>query len=300
VAGGGDVDHDTTSATRLRVSRSTLRGSDSLTVTVEVSAAFRRRFLSARPPYVPLLVALASLQMSGQQPPNESPPSRDQTFWIASATALGAGLLLDRPVRTLMSRQHGRALDDVANAVDPLGTARTLVPALVISYGLARVAGRDSLAARVLGVALGYAASDALAGLVRSAVGRARLSLDGNPWRLRPFSFAGTYSSFPSGHVVHIASLATGIAERTDSRWVTTVAAAAVALVGAQRVHRDQHWTSDVMGGAVLGVATATASFRWMQRRDRSRRSPMSASGDEDTRHASPAQLALHRVAANE
>jgi membrane-associated phospholipid phosphatase len=50
--------------------------------------------------------------------------------------------------------------------------------------------------------------------------------------------------------------------------WVTALASVAVAYVGAQRVYRDQHWSSDVVASAMLGVDVARRVVTVLHPRD--------------------------------
>jgi membrane-associated phospholipid phosphatase len=217
------------------------------------------------------LLALVALPLSAQLPEPRVTKSGDGTLWtVAGAAVLGA-LVLDRPIRSIAVANQSRALDHLANALNPLGTAGTLIPAIVVSYGLARLAHADRWSDAIVRVGLCYAAADVISAVLKPAVGRARPFVRGDPWRFRPFAPQDNYDSFPSAHVVHITSIGTAIAEQADRPWVTIVAGTAVTLVAAQRVYRDQHWTSDVVAGGVLSVATATATLRWLRRRSERR-----------------------------
>jgi membrane-associated phospholipid phosphatase len=77
----------------------------------------------------------------------------------------------------------------------------------------------------------------------------------------------GTYQSFPSAHVVHISSLATAVALEANRPWVTALAGTAITYVGAQRVYRDQHWSSDVVVSAMMGVEVARATMTFLHDR---------------------------------
>ena|SRR3989338_932622 len=62
-------------------------------------------------------------------------------------------------------------------------------------------------------------------------------------------------SSFPSGHVIFVFALATGVYfyNKSAGRWFLGMAV----LVGVARVFVGVHWPYDIIVGAVLGVATA-------------------------------------------
>ncbi|MGW1059568.1 phosphatase PAP2 family protein [Micromonospora rubida] len=103
--------------------------------------------------------------------------------------------------------------------------------------------------------------------LLKLLVGRDR------PGLLDPVARAAGYS-FPSGHALN-ATLAVGVLlliflpyarGRPAARWALWTAAVVVAgLTGVSRVALGVHWTSDVVGGWLLGAATVsatTAAFR--------------------------------------
>lgn len=168
-------------------------------------------------------------------------------------------------MRSVARANHSRTLDRLASGADLLGTAGHIVPAIAATYVGARLFGRRSFADATLRVGLGYAAADAIESLLKPTVGRIRPDVGREPLTFRPFSAGGDFQSFPSAHVVHIASLASAIAMEADRPWVTALADLAVTYVGAQRVYRDQHWTSDVVASGMLGVAVATSTLRLLR-----------------------------------
>jgi membrane-associated phospholipid phosphatase len=177
--------------------------------------------------------------------------------WVASSALLAASLAFDERLRAIALANHTSGLDRIAGAADILGTAGHIVPALAATYLGSRLSGHRSFADATLRVGLSYAAADALESLLKPAVGRARPVLGREPLTFRPFNTGGDYESFPSAHVVHITSLATAIAIEAHRPWVTALAGAAVTFVGAQRVYRDQHWSSDVVLSGMLAVQVA-------------------------------------------
>lgn len=68
-------------------------------------------------------------------------------------------------------------------------------------------------------------------------------------------------SSFPSGHAASAAAFATAVA--MESPTAGAVIAPVAAAVAYSRIHTGVHWTSDVVGGAVLGAGLAVATRRW-------------------------------------
>lgn len=184
---------------------------------------------------------------------------------------LATSFIFDERLRSLALAHHTPALDHVAAGADIIATASHIVPGLVATYVVSRVLGRRSFAAATLRVGMSYAAADAAEALLKPAVGRMRPYAGHEPLTFRPFSLNGDFHSFPSAHVVHIASLASAIAIETDRPWATVLAGIAMTYVGVQRVYRDQHWSSDVVASGMLGVGVARATMPWLRRRDTSR-----------------------------
>jgi undecaprenyl-diphosphatase len=77
---------------------------------------------------------------------------------------------------------------------------------------------------------------------------------------------------FPSGHVTAAATyfslvaylLSQRLKERAILLW--TAAGVTVALVGVARIVLRAHWPADCLGGAVLGLAVASAAYWWHER----------------------------------
>jgi len=192
---------------------------------------------------------------------------RDQVVWAASSALAAASFVFDEQLRSIALANRSRELDRIAVAADILGTAGHIVPALVGTYVGSRLLGRRAFAAATLRVGLSYAAADALESVLKPVVGEARPFAGHDPLTFRPFSMNGTYQSFPSAHVVHISSLATAVALEANRPWVTALAGTAITYVGAQRVYRDQHWSSDVVVSAMMGVEVARATMTFLHDR---------------------------------
>ena len=180
-----------------------------------------------------------------------------RTFWVGAGVTLAASLALDEPVQRFVASHRSHAAQQVANALDPFGEARYLVPSLVAATVVPYVAGNHSLARSALRTGLGYAAADIAGGIVRVAVARHRPDSTNDAWRFRPLHPQGEWGSTPSAHVTHAFAIAAGIAEESGHPWASRVAYGLATLVAAERVYQQRHWTSDTVVGATLAVSVA-------------------------------------------
>jgi membrane-associated phospholipid phosphatase len=167
----------------------------------------------------------------------------DPVFWVITSTGLGwvqaAVILLFPLVVDLRHRLQAeprlwRAI--VACWIDERYALRPLIGTLAIS-------------------GLFFAQ-----GIKRLIAGRERPSLLAEALPQETISF----NSFPSGHTTTSFALATMLVLLTwksDRAWIGRYAMVWAALVGLSRVYRGVHWPTDVLAGALIGVAAACAIY---------------------------------------
>ena len=181
------------------------------------------------------------------------------TYAAFAVLALGVGA-----ARASFARLDERLLEwtvrwDVPGAAERLATLGSTRVALVVALfiGATTVRCRTFAASWVMAVAGTFGVDAA----VKAVVNRPRP--EGSV-------LSGLAESFPSGHVAQAAFLAMAVplASRivTKRRWPGAVAgavlAAAAVVTAVTRVHGGTHWPTDVLGGALLGVA-AGMTLRW-------------------------------------
>ncbi len=92
------------------------------------------------------------------------------------------------------------------------------------------------------------------ANVMKLIVGRARPGENLSNWYTSPFSAGNDFHSFPSGHTATSFALAyvlSSVYPRFTPFWYT-----GAFMVGVGRVVGESHFPSDVMGGALLGIAS--------------------------------------------
>ena len=176
--------------------------------------------------------------------------------------ALGWTRGLDLAFTQALQPFASHPLDVIANAHTYIGLVYVTVGAAFAASIVLWARGRRGLAVAALGI---------LATGAIELVFKLGLQHPGPPEQfVRAFEYLGpgyqTPSSFPSGHASRITFLAAFAALTTSAaiRWLATFAVIATMLL---RVYIGDHWISDVLGGAALGLFVAAGSLvavRWL------------------------------------
>ena len=191
----------------------------------------------------------------------------DARFWIGAGVLFGAACAFDARLSNAASENTRTSLNRFANTLQPLGRAGVDEPVLAAALVGTWAVGGWRPAKAVLRIAAGWAAADLLMSGMKPLVGRHRPdSVGGDPWRFRTFARADVWHSMPSGHTTHVFALAAGVADEVRVPAVRVAGYAAAALVGWQRIAFRGHWPSDVVAGAVLGIAASRTTNRLLRR----------------------------------
>jgi membrane-associated phospholipid phosphatase len=209
-----------------------------------------------------------------------SPPSQRCRRLVARALpVIGVGLLVvataialdDRVAAGAASWKHA-LLDRVVGTLNPVGSGLTL---LVVCAGVA-VVGRFQRRSVMHEAAWLGAVAFTVAGLVE-------FGLKHLVARPRPDAVLDI-DSFPSGHATSVFAVATVFAAFYPRlRWPLYALAAAVA---AGRVYLMRHYVSDVLAGAIIGIAVASLLLRRRAELARWTCLPRSSGGIQDTNAA--------------
>jgi membrane-associated phospholipid phosphatase len=195
-----------------------------------------------------------------------APAQRRAEPFIAGAVVVGAALL-DGPVDRAIPAGGGTRLDWVTRGLNYGGRPAYALVLLGGAYAGGRLAGEPELSSSAAHVVGALLATGAVNGTLKFVVGRERPSATDDPLHFRPFNANNRWQSFPSGHAVVAFSLATSVSEEAGRPWVTALTFGGATLVGWSRIYDDKHWTSDVAGGALVGVLVSRAALRALHRR---------------------------------
>jgi len=191
-----------------------------------------------------------------------SPVKWQKKQWLGFAAFAGTSVLLysqDENIRDFFDRNKSQVGDEASKyGIEPWGSGIYLVPLIggMYVYGLGWHHPEAETAALLAGKAVIIAGG--FTALFKGLTGRHRPSQDvpanHTLWE-GPFTgFA--YVSFPSGHTALAFSAATVLsAYYHEKTWVAVTTFSLASLVGISRIYDDEHWATDVFGGAVLGFA---------------------------------------------
>ena len=207
----------------------------------------------------------------------ETPLGR-RVLWAGSIVLIEAVAIvwLDRPLADYVHKHAGAVLF-FFDAMQRLGLGYPYLVLSAIAFAALRWGGGlqtlrrwdDSMRALAhipLFLFMAVAVSGIVADILKIVVGRARPKLlfaDGT-YDFTWFGWHADHWSFPSGHAVTAAALMTALwCLWPRPFWVYIVAAA---LVGVARIVTGQHYLSDVVAGAVIGVLVTRALAPWLLR----------------------------------
>jgi membrane-associated phospholipid phosphatase len=207
-----------------------------------------------------LLVPLVLTTTLGAQAARPKP--HDVRWWEGVVVFGGIALAVafDEPVERDLQQDHSPFGDRLASAARRIGEPPVYVsvPGAMIAVGL--IAERSALRRGGERVAVSLALAGVLAASSKVVVGRWR-PYQTDETVFRPFSGS---DAFPSGHATMAFALATSLADEIKRPWATAVLMTAATVTGWSRLNDNQHWLSDVVGGAVLGITSAQfAERRW-------------------------------------
>jgi len=210
-----------------------------------------------------------------------APPPRGRNLWVLATTGTAFTALavfahrwpvlpFDVVITHAVQGVHASWFHSLLQPFNRLG----FPPVVDIVYGSVAViiflAGRRWAAASCAFSGIGTAA---LNFITKAIVARPR-----PPLELVHVERQITNSTFPAGHVLNFAPFAGFLAYlalvRLAPSWrrtaLITMLAVAIALMGVARIDSGEHWTSDVLGGYLLGSLWLAATiwfYRWGERR---------------------------------
>ncbi|GEM_PF-2333546 len=225
----------------------------------------------------PAAAALAPGPTASDSSDGAGRPSLFRTSDLAYAGVVFGGVLLIEPLEGFERSVRAHTPSD------PTGFDRTFVDAgdvagspyldlglALAAWGGGKVAGSPGIEKAGLDAVETLVAADAVVLGGKILLGRRRPYATSDPDQFSPLAFHEVNQSYPSGHAVRAFALAAvAVADFPDQRWVPWVAWPAAAATAASRVVGRDHWVTDVVGGAALGILSTRVILRLDARRGR-------------------------------
>jgi membrane-associated phospholipid phosphatase len=188
---------------------------------------------------------------------------------LGAAGVVAGGFLLDHAVDQAVLRNDHASWRSAARDVAQLGGVGglALIGAGYLGSGWL---GQDKARAMWTDAGIGATLARATAFTLQVAVGRDRPSEGKGAGAFSPFS---SQDSFPSGHASQAFAMASAISMHSDNPWAGGAAYGMAGLVGLARLETRDHFTSDVLAGALVGTTVGRAVVRINQDR-RNRATP--------------------------
>src|SRR3954469_4732825 len=217
--------------------------------------------------------ALATLALGRPALAQRSPDDTTKTFFV-KRDLLWSGVALagTAAISTVDKRlehwwqssgvQGSSSRHNVVNDLTKINET-TLTGAAILSYGIGRLTHSSTMADVALHTAESTILTSAISQVIRGPVGRERPSI--SPDDQYKFQFGKGFThfdnrSFPSLHSAVGFAAATAVSAEIHERnphasaWVTPVAYTVAMVPGLTRLYLNQHWTSDVVSGALVGA----------------------------------------------
>ncbi len=197
----------------------------------------------------------------------DAPPPHQIKWYEPVVVAAGVSVffLVDNPVRSYMLDNQTTTKDDAASAFKKIGEPEVwaLVPAVMIGTGLALK--KPGLTRSGLRAVTSAALAGGVTAILKVSFGRERpIEADAQPLDFEPFSLSTDDASMPSGHTSAAFGFAASLAEDVHPLWAKIGLYALATGTAWSRVYNNQHWTSDVIAGAIVGISSAKiVSGKW-------------------------------------
>lgn len=176
-------------------------------------------------------------------------------------------MLYDEQLHRFVVRNENKGLERFGDLViDPFGNGLYALPILGGIYLSALSTGNKYDKNMMLLSLEGFVFSAGLATGSKILFGRERpvYSEPGNAHQFNgPFNDFSTDGSFVSRHTSVAFTLATILSRGygKEKKWVPLVAYSLASMVALSRSYQQEHWASDVLGGAILGYVTGRFVF---------------------------------------
>ncbi len=189
------------------------------------------------------------------------------------AAGIGGLMAADKTIQRAFQKNRTNTNDDIADSLETIGFGRNVFIANAGLLGVGWLFRGYEEGHKLMRTALvsleAQLSTEGLAGLAKFAVGRARPDAGEGTQSYDPFE--GFDKSFPSSHAARTFAVAAVFADAYPQP-IPFLAYAGAALISLSRIHLNEHFASDVVAGAALGIVIGKTLSRRHQQPDSLRR----------------------------
>jgi membrane-associated phospholipid phosphatase len=180
---------------------------------------------------------------------------------ISSSLFFGTSLFIDEPIQNSMSNNRNDYLDNFTKYSNYGGSKKIVLPVNALLMGSGYLFNDENLKTTSWNAFKSIGAAALATELLKLSFSRARPYKDKGPYHFAPIAWQNnSYKSLPSGHTSLAFAFITPYAEEY-SRWLYVIPVS----VAFSRVYKNDHWTSDVVLGSIIGF-TAGYFFHYKDR----------------------------------
>lgn len=211
-----------------------------------------------------LACLILPLKTQAQAPESQLPaPGSEIRWWHIAIVAgtIGAVSVFDRGVDVWIQEHRSARGDDVARAFRHGGQPEVVfaMPAAMFAAGL--LGHNKNLERSAARVFVSVVAAGGVTAAIKEVVGRVRPIAVTDQYLFRPFSHN---DAFPSGHTTVAFAFAASLSDEIHRPLVSALLYAGATGTGWSRLNDHEHWLSDVLAGAAVGITAAKViAGRW-------------------------------------
>jgi len=180
---------------------------------------------------------------------------------ITSSVLLGTSFFMDKPIQNYVDNSQKSYIDDFTNYANYGGSKKILLPVNALMLGSGYLFDDETLKTTSWNAFKSIGVTALATEFIKLSFSRARPYKQQGPYYFDPISWRNnSYKSLPSGHASLAFAFITPYAEEY-SRWLYAIPLS----VAFSRVYKNDHWTSDVVLGSIIGF-TAGYFFHYKDR----------------------------------
>ncbi|MEO0150421.1 MAG: phosphatase PAP2 family protein [candidate division WOR-3 bacterium] len=161
---------------------------------------------------------------------------------------------LDERIRNYSLNYKNDFLNSSFNFLNELGEGQYHIIGYSVLYFISKLKNDEKLEKFSINGLKSFLISGSTVLGLKYIFGRARPYTDEGSLSFKTFNLNNDYQSFPSGHTIIAFTTASYLSSQLNNKFISVLSYSLAIGVGMARIYKDQHWFSDVIAGAVLGI----------------------------------------------